>query len=71
MTNLVSALSLALVTSGLASTDCLVLLFGVALVNVGQLIATWYGPNFDGAATVGGEPFNLSGLFVARAAPWS
>ena len=72
MTDLVSALPRGLVNSGLAFADYLaILVFGAALVNAKQPVAMWYGPDFDGATTAGGEPFNPSGLFVSRATPWS
>ncbi len=70
MTDLVSALPRGLVTSGLPFPDCLAVLpFGAALVNAKQPVAMWYGADFDGATTAGGEPFNPSGLSVSRAAP--
>ncbi len=70
MTKLVSALPRGLVMSGLTFADrLLVLRFGAALPNAKRLVAKWYGPDFDGATTSGGEPLAPRGLFVSRAAP--
>lgn len=41
------------------ATTCLsLLLFAAGSARAGQVVASWYGPGFEGAATASGEPFD-------------
>lgn len=53
--------------SGLAIAGCLaLLLFAAGLVRAEQVVASWYGPGFEGATTASGEPFDPSDYTAAH-----
>ena len=61
------ALRRSLFVSILAVTGCVALLLSAAgLVKAEQMVASWYGPGFEGATTASGEPFDPSDYTAAH-----
>jgi rare lipoprotein A len=61
------ALQRSLFVSILAVTGCVaLLLFAAGLVKAEQMVASWYGPGFEGATTASGEPFDPSDYTAAH-----
>ncbi len=55
-----------LVFGAAAMVSLLVSLFVVRIADADQMVASWYGPGFEGATTASGEPFNAGDFTAAH-----
>lgn len=67
MSRMVSGNSRRLLVFGAAAmVSLLVSLFAVRIADADQMVASWYGPGFEGATTASGEPFNAGDFTAAH-----
>lgn len=67
MTNIQGALPRKFLIPGLVVFAFVgLLLFGSTLAKADQMVATWYGPGFEGATTASGEPFDPNDYTAAH-----